>query len=102
MVDAVFLVSLSCLNWFLACPVAPPRYCAECAPSGDIELLGHSDERDAAGIEDLDHLGEIRQRAREAIDLVDHDRIDQPLAISAISRCSAGRSMVAPERPPSS
>jgi hypothetical protein len=24
------------------------------------------------------------------------------LAISAISRCSAGRSMVAPERPPSS
>jgi hypothetical protein len=42
-------------------------------------MPGHSDERDAAGIEDLDHLGEIRQRAREAIDLVDHDRIDQPL-----------------------
>jgi hypothetical protein len=43
-----------------------------------LNCWGHGDERDAAGIEDLDHLGEICQRAREPVDLVDHDRIDQP------------------------
>src|SRR6266851_9748383 len=47
--------------------------------SGRIELLGHGDERDAAGIEDLDHLGEIRQRAREPVHLINHDGINQPL-----------------------
>src|ERR1700730_17007966 len=44
-----------------------------------IELLGHGDERDGAGIEDLDHLGEIRQRARQPVHLINDDGIDQPL-----------------------
>jgi hypothetical protein len=33
-------------------------------------VLGDRDEGDAAGIEELDDLGEIRERAREAVDLV--------------------------------
>jgi hypothetical protein len=40
--------------------------------------LGHGDERDAAGIEDLDHLGEVGQRAREPVHLINDDGINQP------------------------
>ena len=38
-----------------------------------VELLRHRDERDAMGIEQFDQLGEIRQRPRQAVDLVDDD-----------------------------
>ena len=41
-----------------------------------VELLGHRDEGDAVAIEDLDDLGEVGERAGQAVDLVDHDRID--------------------------
>ena len=43
---------------------------------GGIELLGHRDERHAMGIEQFDQLGKVRQRARQPVDLVDHDDID--------------------------
>jgi hypothetical protein len=45
---------------------------------GGVELLGHRDEGDLMGIEDLDDLGEVGQRPGEAIDLVDHDHVDLP------------------------
>ena len=41
-----------------------------------IELLGHRHEGDAVGVEQLDQLGEVRERAGQAVDLVDHDNID--------------------------
>ena len=41
-----------------------------------IELLGHRDEGDAMGVEQLDQLGKVRQGAGQAVDLVDHDDID--------------------------
>ncbi len=69
---------------------------------GGIELLGDGDERDALRVEQLDDLGEVGQRAGQPVDLVDHDDVDAPSAMSASSRCSAGRSMVPPEKPPSS
>ena len=43
---------------------------------GGVELLGDGDERHAAAVEDIDELGEVGQRARQAIDLVDHDHVD--------------------------
>ena len=51
----------------------------------------------------LDDLGEVGERAGEAVDLVDDDDVEPCLAsMSASSRCRAGRSMVPPEKPPSS
>jgi hypothetical protein len=41
-----------------------------------VELPGDRDERDAAGIEDLDHLGEVGERAGGPVDLVDHHHVD--------------------------
>lgn len=41
-----------------------------------VELLGDRYERDAVALEHFDHLGEVRQAAREAVDLVDDDYID--------------------------
>ena len=46
---------------------------------GGVELLGDGDEGDAAGIERLDDPGEVRERAGQAIHLVDDDQIDLPL-----------------------
>ena len=43
---------------------------------GGVELLGHRDERDIVLVEQLDELGKVRQRAGQAIDLVDHDDVD--------------------------
>jgi hypothetical protein len=43
---------------------------------GRVELLGDRDERDIVLVEELDQLGEVRQRACQAIDLVNHDDID--------------------------
>ena len=41
-----------------------------------VEVLRNGDERDAMGVEDLDQLGEVRQRAGQPIDLVDDHQID--------------------------
>jgi hypothetical protein len=41
-----------------------------------VELLGHRDKGDTMGIEQLNQLGKIRQRPRQAIDLVDDNDID--------------------------
>src|SRR5260370_21075388 len=41
-----------------------------------IELLGDRDEGHAMTIEQLDELGEVRQRAREPVDPVDDDDLD--------------------------
>ena len=43
---------------------------------GGVELLRDRDERDAVGIEDLDDLGEVGQRAGQPVDLVDHHNVD--------------------------
>ena len=43
---------------------------------GGVELLGDGDERDRSGVEHLDQLGEVGQRAGQAVDLVDHDHVD--------------------------
>ncbi len=42
---------------------------------GGVEVLGDRDEADARLIEPLDHLHEVEQRPRQAVDLVDHDHI---------------------------
>src|SRR5271168_5385507 len=41
-----------------------------------VERLGHRDEGDAMGIECLDQLGEVGERAGQPIDLVDDDHVD--------------------------
>ena len=69
---------------------------------GRVELLSDRDERHALGVEDLDDLGEVGQRAGQPVDLVDDDDVDLPRRMSASSRCRAGRSMLPPESPPSS
>jgi hypothetical protein len=43
-----------------------------------VELLGDGDEGDAAAVKDLDELGKIRKRARQPVDLIDHDHVDLP------------------------
>src|SRR3954447_26193906 len=45
-----------------------------------VEGLGDRDERDPVGIEDLDELGEVGERAGQPVDLVDHHHIDEPRA----------------------
>ena len=45
--------------------------------AGGIELLGRRHERHAVGVEDLDHLGEVGERAGQPVDLVYHHYIDQ-------------------------
>ena len=46
---------------------------------GGIERLGDGDEGHAVSVKDLDQLGKIHQRARQAVDLVNDDDIDQPV-----------------------
>jgi hypothetical protein len=43
---------------------------------GSVERLGDRDERHALRVKNLDDLGEIRQRSRQPIDLVDDDHVD--------------------------
>jgi len=43
-----------------------------------VERLGDGHEGDALGIEQLNELSEVCERAGEPIDLVDHDDIDHP------------------------
>ena len=43
---------------------------------GGVELLGHRDKRHAVPVEQLDQLGEVRQRTGQAVDLVDDDDVD--------------------------
>ena len=43
---------------------------------GCIEGLRHRNERDAAGVEQLDQLGEVGQGAGEPVHLIDHDHVD--------------------------
>ena len=45
---------------------------------GGIEVLGYRDKADPLLVEPLDHLHEVQQRTREAVDLVHHDRIHLP------------------------
>ena len=44
-----------------------------------VEGLRNRDERHAVTVEHLDQLGEVVQRAAEAVDLVDHDHVNQPV-----------------------
>src|SRR6516162_8147224 len=43
-----------------------------------VELLRHRNKRGAPGVEDLDDLGEIGERAGQPVDFVDDDRVDSP------------------------
>ena len=71
-----------------------------------LKCLGDRDERHLMGIEQLDQLGEVGQRAGQAIDLVDHDDIDpagsnvgeQPLQGRAVDR-AAGEAAIVIARP---
>ena len=45
-----------------------------------VELLRHRDKRDRLGIEQLDQLGKISQRAGQTVDLVHHHNIDLAVA----------------------
>ncbi len=54
-------------------------------------------------VEHLDQLGEVHQRARQAVDLVDDDHVDESrFDILDEAASGAGRSSVPPEKPPSS
>ena len=70
---------------------------------GRIEGLRDRDEGHTVAVEHFHQLGEIRQRAAEPVDLVDHDDVDQPVPrCPPCSRFRPGRSSVPPEMPPSS
>jgi hypothetical protein len=43
---------------------------------GGVELLGDRDEGHTVLVEQLDEFCEVRQRAGQAVDLVDHDHVD--------------------------
>ena len=45
---------------------------------GGVEVLGDRDEADPLLVEALDHLHEVEQRPRQAVDLVDHDHVHLP------------------------
>jgi len=47
--------------------------------SSGIELLGDGNKRNGLSVEDLDHLGEVGQRSRQTVDVVDHYRVDQAI-----------------------
>ena len=69
---------------------------------GGVERLRHADEGDAVAVEHLDQLGEIHQRAAEAVDLVDHHHVDaagldvgeQPLQRRAFQRRAGDAAVV--------
>jgi hypothetical protein len=64
-------------------------------------LLGHRDERDTLGVEDLDQPGKIGERTGEPVDLVDDD-IDPAGPDVGEQALQRSRSMLPPENPPSS
>jgi hypothetical protein len=43
---------------------------------GRVERLGNRDERHGVLVEQLDQLGEVRERTSEPVDLVDHHGVD--------------------------
>ncbi len=57
---------------------------------------------DLVPVEHLDQLGEVHQRARQAIDLVDDHHVHHPVLDVGQEPLRAGRSSVPPESPPSS
>ena len=57
---------------------------------GGVELLGHRDEGDARGIEDLDDLGEVGERAGQPVHLVDHHEVEPAGADIAEQALQAG------------
>jgi len=63
------------------------------------ELLRDADERDVVLLEQVDQLGEVAERAAEAVDLVDRDDVDVAASMSRSRAWNAGRSVVAPESP---
>jgi hypothetical protein len=66
----------------------------------EVSFVKRTTGLDVPSIEDL---SEIESSSRlQPVDLVDHDGIDLPAVMSASSWCKAGRSIVAPENPPSS
>ena len=68
-----------------------------------LNCLGYGDEADTLPVELLDDLGKVGQGTSEPIDLVDDYRVDLRLAaMSARSFFRPGRSMLPPEKPPSS
>ena len=68
-----------------------------------VELPRHRHTRRAPRVEDLDDLGKIGERADQPIDLVDDNGIDPTRCdVGEQPSCRAGRSIVAPENPPSS
>src|SRR5690606_25154534 len=69
-----------------------------------IEALGDRHERDAVLLELRGQPGEVDERAGEPVELVTGDDVDStpPAATRSRRRRSAGRSVVAPENPPSS
>ena len=60
---------------------------------GRVELLGDRYERYAVLVEQLDELGEVGQRAGQAIDLVDDNDVDlsRPVRLPAAAAAPAGR-----------
>ena len=57
---------------------------------GRVERLRDRHEGDAVAIEDLDNLGEIGQRPRQPVDLVDDDHVDFPRADAGEQRPQGG------------
>ena len=69
---------------------------------GGVEALGDADEGDVVAVEHLDQLREVHQRARQAVDLVDHHHVDQsvldvgqqPLQGRAVQRAAGDAAVV--------
>ncbi len=67
-----------------------------------VELLGYRDKRGAMGIQHIDDLGEVGERAGQAVDLVDDDDLDlagldigeEPLQRRALHRSAREASVV--------
>ena len=76
-----------------------------------VELLGYRDEGDAPSVEGFHDLGEVEQRTRQTVDLVDHHHVDLACAQyrqeaaagqgGPSSRRKSRRRHTKPARPPS-
>jgi hypothetical protein len=70
--------------------------------SGGVEALGDGDEGDIVPVEYLDQLGEVHERARQAVYLVDHHHVNQavldireePLQGRAVQRAAGDAAVV--------
>jgi hypothetical protein len=67
-----------------------------------IKLLRDRDEGDAFGIEELNHLGEVRQGPSQAVDLVNDHHVDLTRTNIRQQPLQGRTLIVAPESPPSS